>query len=196
MVVQVLCTSAVAAGEPTLVIGQYLDQLDAIGARLNALVLTGKIAVAECQRLFAGFRSGELPVLVVSKAADFSVDLLEVSVAISVSGAYGSRQEEAQRLGRVLRPEHDGRQAWFFTVVARDTNDQEFALRCQLFLAEQGYACTIVDAEQIFGQTLKVRRRDGHSSSSRSHASARRSGREIGRAVTTPARGADAHGIA
>ncbi|MDA8280543.1 MAG: DEAD/DEAH box helicase [Actinomycetota bacterium] len=150
-VVQALCTSAVAAGEPTLVIGQYLDQLDAIGARLNAPVLTGKTAVAERQRLFAGFRSGELPVLVVSKVANFSVDLPEASVAIQVSGAYGSRQEEAQRLGRVLRPKHDGRQARFFTVVARDTNDQEFALRRQRFLAEQGYAYTIVDAEQIFG---------------------------------------------
>ena len=90
--------------------------------------------------------------LVVSKVANFSVDLPEASVAIQVSGTFGSRQEEAQRLGRLLRPKHDGRQAHFYSVVARDTNDQEFALRRQRFLAEQGYAFRIVDAEQLLGE--------------------------------------------
>jgi DNA excision repair protein ERCC-3 len=153
-VVDRLCRHAVAAGEPTLVIGQYLDQLQAIGEQIGAPVLTGKTAVAERQRLYGAFRAGELPVLVVSKVANFSVDLPEASVAIQVSGAFGSRQEEAQRLGRVLRPKADGRQARFFTVVARDTNDQEFAVRRQRFLAEQGYAYTIVDAEQVDGDHL------------------------------------------
>ena len=146
-----LCEAALASGEPTLVIGQYLDQLEAIGGYLQAPVLTGKTATAQRERLFAAFRAGEIPVLVVSKVANFSIDLPEASVAIQVSGTFGSRQEEAQRLGRVLRPKADGRQARFFTVVARDTNDQEFAVRRQRFLAEQGYAYTIVDAEVLAG---------------------------------------------
>jgi DNA excision repair protein ERCC-3 len=88
-------------------------------------------------------------VLVVSKVANFSIDLPEASVAIQVSGTFGSRQEEAQRLGRILRPKADGRQAHFFTIVARDTNDQQFAANRQRFLAEQGYTYEIVDAEAI-----------------------------------------------
>ena len=151
-VVEALCTAAVAAGEPTLVIGQFLDQLEALGQRLHAPVLTGETATAERERLFGAFRCGEVPVLVVSKVANFSVDLPEASVAIQVSGTFGSRQEEAQRLGRLLRPKRDGRQAHFYSVVSRDTNDQEFALRRQRFLAEQGYAYRIVDAEQLLGE--------------------------------------------
>lgn len=148
-VVEALCDSAIRSGEPTLVIGQYLDQLAEIGERLGAPVMTGKTPNKEREGLFAAFRKGELPVLVVSKVANFSIDLPEASVAIQVSGAFGSRQEEAQRLGRVLRPKQDGRQARFFAVVARDTNDQEFALRRQRFLAEQGYAYTIIDAADV-----------------------------------------------
>ena len=151
-VVDALCAAAVAAGEPTLVIGQFLDQLEVLGQRLGAPVLTGATATAERERLFAAFRCGEIPVLVVSKVANFSVDLPEASVAIQVSGTFGSRQEEAQRLGRLLRPKRDGRQAHFYSVVSRDTNDQEFALRRQRFLAEQGYAYRIVDAEQVLGE--------------------------------------------
>ncbi|MHB1554890.1 MAG: DNA repair helicase XPB [Acidimicrobiales bacterium] len=151
-VVEALCAAAVAAGEPTLVIGQFLDQLEALGHRLHAPVLTGETATAERERLFAAFRCGDIPVLVVSKVANFSVDLPEASVAIQVSGTFGSRQEEAQRLGRLLRPKRDGRQAHFYSVVSRDTNDQEFALRRQRFLAEQGYAYRIVDAEQLLGE--------------------------------------------
>jgi len=148
-VVEALCGEAVRRGEPTLVIGQYLDQLDSVAARLGAPLITGKVATHERQRLYEAFRRGEEPVLVVSKVANFSIDLPEASVAIQISGTFGSRQEEAQRLGRVLRPKRDGRTAHFFTVVSRDTNDQEFAARRQRFLAEQGYAYEIVDAEVV-----------------------------------------------
>ena len=136
-------------GEPTLVIGQYLDQLDEIVERLGADLITGETSVAERQRLFEAFRSGEIDLLVVSKVANFSVDLPEASVAIQVSGTFGSRQEEAQRLGRVMRPKGDGRTAHFYTIVARDTVDADFAAHRQRFLAEQGYAYRIVDADDV-----------------------------------------------
>ena len=139
------------AGEPTLVIGQYLDQLDELGEMLDAPVIKGETPVARRQRLLEEFRAGELRTLVVSKVANFSIDLPEASVAIQVSGAFGSRQEEAQRLGRVLRPKQDGRSARFYAIVARDTLDQEYAAHRQRFLAEQGYAYRIVDAEEITG---------------------------------------------
>ncbi|MCX9192654.1 helicase [Carbonactinospora thermoautotrophica] len=137
------------AGEPTLVIGQYLDQLDELGARLDAPVIKGETTVKERERLFDAFRAGEITTLVVSKVANFSVDLPEASVAIQVSGTFGSRQEEAQRLGRLLRPKADGRSARFYAVVARDTLDQEYAAHRQRFLAEQGYAYRIVDADAV-----------------------------------------------
>ncbi len=148
-VVEALCAAAVAAGEPTLVIGQYIDQLEQVAARLGAPLITGKTPNRERERLYAAFRVGEICVLVVSKVANFSIDLPEASVAVQISGTFGSRQEEAQRLGRILRPKRDGRPAWFFAVVSRDTNDQEFAARRQRFLAEQGYAYEIVGADQI-----------------------------------------------
>lgn len=137
--------------EPTLVIGQYLDQLDRLGQRLDAPVLTGKTPVPERERLFAAFRSGELGLLVVSKVANFSIDLPDATVAIQVSGTFGSRQEEAQRLGRVLRPKSDGRPAHFYAVVSRDTDDALFAANRQRFLAEQGYAYEIIDAAAVLG---------------------------------------------
>ncbi len=148
-VVEALAGAAVAAGQPTLVIGQYIDQVELLAERLGAPLITGKTPTRERERLYQAFRVGEEMLLVVSKVANFSIDLPEASVAIQVSGAFGSRQEEAQRLGRILRPKRDGRQAQFFTVVARDTNDQEFAARRQRFLAEQGYAYEIIDAETI-----------------------------------------------
>ncbi len=132
-----------------LVIGQYLDQLADLGERLGAPVITGEVPVKERERLFDAFRTGEITTLVVSKVANFSVDLPEASVAIQVSGSFGSRQEEAQRLGRLLRPKHDGRTARFYAVVARDTLDQEYAAHRQRFLAEQGYAYRIVDADDV-----------------------------------------------
>jgi DNA excision repair protein ERCC-3 len=154
-VVESLCQEAVAQGEPTLVIGQYLDQLDQVAQRLGAPIITGKTPTAERQRLYDAFRRREEPVLVVSKVANFSIDLPEASVAIQISGTFGSRQEEAQRLGRILRPKCDGRQAHFYAVVSRDTNDQEFAARRQRFLAEQGYAYQIVDAEVVLARYRK-----------------------------------------
>jgi DNA excision repair protein ERCC-3 len=137
------------ANEPTLVIGQYIDQLDDLGERLGAPVLKGSTPVKERERLYEGFRTGEIPCLVVSKVANFSVDLPEASVAIQVSGTFGSRQEEAQRLGLVLRPKADGRGARFYAVVSRDTVDQDYAAHRQRFLAEQGYGYRIVDADAV-----------------------------------------------
>ncbi|MGH8893299.1 MAG: DNA repair helicase XPB [Actinomycetes bacterium] len=137
------------SGDQTLVIGQYLDQLDNLGERLDAPVIKGETTVRERERLFDAFRAGEVSLLVVSKVANFSIDLPEAAVAIQVSGTFGSRQEEAQRLGRVLRPKSDGRSARFYAVTARDTVDQDFAAHRQRFLAEQGYAYRIVDADDL-----------------------------------------------
>jgi DNA excision repair protein ERCC-3 len=136
-------------GEPTLVIGQYLDQLDELAEHLKAPVIKGTTPVKEREELFEAFREGEIDLLVVSKVANFSVDLPEAAVAIQVSGSFGSRQEEAQRLGRLLRPKAAGGTARFYTVVSRDTVDADFAQNRQRFLAEQGYAYRIVDAEDV-----------------------------------------------
>jgi len=135
--------------DQVLVIGQYLDQLADISEHLAAPLITGETPVKERERLFAAFRTGEERVLVVSKVANFSVDLPEAGVAIQVSGAFGSRQEEAQRLGRLLRPKGDKRTAHFYAVVARDTVDADFAQHRQRFLAEQGYSYRIIDAEDL-----------------------------------------------
>ncbi|OZM82622.1 DNA repair helicase XPB [Pseudonocardia sp. MH-G8] len=142
------------AGEPALVIGAYLEQLDELGEVLDAPVIQGSTKNREREALYDRFRRGELPVLVVSKVANFSIDLPEASVAIQVSGTFGSRQEEAQRLGRLLRPKADGRQAHFYSVVSRDTLDTDYAAHRQRFLAEQGYAYKIVDADDLLGPTV------------------------------------------
>jgi DNA excision repair protein ERCC-3 len=136
-------------GEPTLIIGQYLDQIDEVANLLEIPKITGETPVAERERLFRAFRDGTEPTLVVSKVANFSVDLPEASVAIQISGSYGSRQEEAQRLGRLLRPKADGRTASFYTLIARDTVDQDFAQNRQRFLAEQGYSYQILDVSGL-----------------------------------------------
>lgn len=141
-------------GEGTLVIGQYLDQLDELAERLAAPVVTGDTPLKERESLFTQFREGEIDLLVVSKVANFSLDLPEASVLIQVSGAFGSRQEEAQRLGRIVRPKRDGRAAHFYTVVTRDTQDQDFAQNRQRFLAEQGYGYTILDARELRGGSV------------------------------------------
>ncbi|MFI5531437.1 DNA repair helicase XPB [Kitasatospora sp. NPDC051853] len=135
--------------DQTLIIGQYIDQLDELGEVLGAPVIKGETSNAQREKLFDAFRSKEISVLVVSKVANFSIDLPEATVAIQVSGTFGSRQEEAQRLGRVLRPKADGHSAHFYSVVARDTVDQDFAAHRQRFLAEQGYAYRIVDADDV-----------------------------------------------
>ena len=136
-------------GQPTLVIGQYIDQIDELAELLDAPVIKGETPVKERQRLFEAFRSGEVSLLVVSKVANFSIDLPSAEVAIQVSGSFGSRQEEAQRLGRLLRPKAEGKTAHFYTVVSRDTVDADFAQNRQRFLAEQGYAYRIIDADAL-----------------------------------------------
>jgi DNA excision repair protein ERCC-3 len=138
------------ANEQILVIGQYLDQLDDLSETLGVPVIKGDTPQKERVQLFAAFRTGEITCLVVSKVANFSVDLPEATIAIQVSGAFGSRQEEAQRLGRILRPKSDGRSAKFYSVVSRDTIDQDFAQNRQRFLAEQGYSYRIIDADDVF----------------------------------------------
>ncbi|MBU6263640.1 MAG: DEAD/DEAH box helicase [Actinomycetales bacterium] len=138
------------AEDQTLVIGQYISQLDELSEKLGVPVIKGETPVKEREELFAAFRTGELKCLVVSKVANFSVDLPDATIAIQVSGAFGSRQEEAQRLGRILRPKADGRGARFYSVVSRDTVDQDFAQNRQRFLAEQGYSYQIIDADDVF----------------------------------------------
>jgi DNA excision repair protein ERCC-3 len=136
--------------DQVLVIGAYLDQLDDVAEALGDVpIIQGSTPNKERERLFDLFRTGAIRVLVVSKVANFSIDLPEAAVAVQISGTFGSRQEEAQRLGRVLRPKADGRQAHFYTVVSRDSLDAEYAAHRQRFLAEQGYAYTIVDADDL-----------------------------------------------
>ncbi len=132
-----------------LVIGQYLDQLTAIKEVLDAPIITGKTPVRDREALYEKFRTGEITRLIVSKVANFAIDLPDANVAIQVSGTYGSRQEEAQRLGRILRPKRNGLLAHFYTLVTRDTKDQEFAAKRQLFLTEQGYRYEILSHDDL-----------------------------------------------
>ncbi|HNC95813.1 MAG TPA: helicase-related protein, partial [Myxococcota bacterium] len=126
--------------------GTYLDQLKEIARRIRAPLITGETPESQRNDLYARFRKGEIKKLVVSKVANFSIDLPDANVAIQVSGSFGSRQEEAQRLGRVLRPKKDG--AYFYTIVTRESKEQEFAMKRQLFLTEQGYRYFIQEAGQ------------------------------------------------
>lgn len=132
-----------------LVIGQYIEQLNAIARKFDAPLITGKTPNPERDRLYSEFRSGQLRMMVVSKVANFAIDLPDANVAIQVSGTFGSRQEEAQRLGRILRPKKDGSVARFYTLVTHDTKDQDFSTNRQLFLTEQGYHYSIIDAATI-----------------------------------------------
>jgi DNA excision repair protein ERCC-3 len=136
-------------GEPTLIIGMYVEQIKEIARELDVPVLTGSTTQRVRDRLYAEFREGKVPVLAVSKVANFAVDLPDAAVAIQVSGTFGSRQEEAQRLGRILRPKPGANQAHFYTLVSRDTVEQDFALKRQLFLCEQGYEYHILDAAEL-----------------------------------------------
>jgi DNA excision repair protein ERCC-3 len=138
------------ADDQVLVIGQYIDQLDDLSEVLCAPLIKGETPIKEREILFNQFRTGEIKCLVVSKVANFSIDLPDATIAIQVSGAFGSRQEEAQRLGRILRPKSDGRGAKFYSVISRDTIDQDFAQNRQRFLAEQGYSYKIIDADDVF----------------------------------------------
>jgi DNA excision repair protein ERCC-3 len=132
--------------EPALVIGMYLDQLKNVAEPLGLPVLTGSTPQRKRDELYAAFKRGEIRVLAVSKVANFAVDLPDASVAIQISGTFGSRQEEAQRLGRILRPKKLSNQAHFYSIVTADTVEQDFALQRQLFLCEQGYSYSIADA--------------------------------------------------
>jgi len=135
--------------DQVLVIGQYIDQLKLLAQELEAPLLTGRTSTGQREKLYEQFRRGHIKRLVVSKVANFAIDLPDANVAIQVSGTFGSRQEEAQRLGRILRPKSDGGQAHFYTIVTRDTRDQEFSANRQLFLTEQGYRYIIEDAEKL-----------------------------------------------
>jgi DNA excision repair protein ERCC-3 len=135
--------------DQVLVIGQYLDQLGMLATVLKAPLITGKTPNAERQELYDAFREGRTKLLLISKVGNFAIDLPDANVLVQVSGTYGSRQEEAQRLGRILRPKADGRPATFYALVSQDTRDQEFAQNRQLFLTEQGYSYRILDAHEI-----------------------------------------------
>lgn len=132
-----------------LIIGQYLDQLKIIQRNFGAPIITGQTPNRKREELYQKFRNGEIKLLIVSKVANFAIDLPDANVAIQVSGTFGSRQEEAQRLGRILRPKQSGKQAHFYTIVTRDTLDQDYALNRQLFLTEQGYQYKIISMEQL-----------------------------------------------
>jgi DNA excision repair protein ERCC-3 len=125
-----------------LVIGQYLEQLNEIAKMLNVPIITGKVPTAQRDKIYDDFRSGKIRVLVVSKVANFAIDLPDASLAIQVSGTFGSRQEEAQRLGRILRPKE--RTSRFYTLITRNTVEEEFGSNRQKFLAEQGYQYKII----------------------------------------------------
>src|SRR5260370_29812474 len=135
--------------DQVLIIGQYINQLKILADELEAPLLTGKTTNKQREKLYDQFRRGELKRLVVSKVANFAIDLPDANVAIQVSGTFCSRQEETQRLGRILRPKIDGGLAYFYSIVTRDTRDQEFSANRQLFLTEQGYRYVIEDAEML-----------------------------------------------
>jgi len=137
----------------------YLKQLENIAKRYGYPIITGKTRVAERESLYEQFRSGEITTLVVSKVANFSVDLPDASVAIQISGTFGSRQEEAQRLGRILRPKSDGRQAYFYSIVTKETVDQDYSANRQRFLTEQGYRYLILYGDEIPGALAHTQQR-------------------------------------
>jgi DNA excision repair protein ERCC-3 len=138
----------------TLIIGMYVEQLRELVDELEAPLLTGATRQSRRDELFTQFKAGSIRLLAVSKVANFAVDLPDASVAIQVSGTFGSRQEEAQRPGRILRPEPGENQAQFYTLVSQDTVEQDFALKRQLFLCEQGYRYEIHEIEQMHQKKL------------------------------------------
>ncbi len=137
------------AEDRILLIGQYLDQLDRLAAELGCPLITGRTPTREREALYKAFRDGDLSMLAVSKVGNFAVDLPDANVAIQVSGTFGSRQEEAQRLGRILRPKSDRRPAVFYSLVTRDSREEDFANNRQLFLTEQGYTYEIRDVSRL-----------------------------------------------
>jgi DNA excision repair protein ERCC-3 len=148
--------------ERVLIIGMYLDQLEKIAERYDFPIITGKTKVAEREALYEQFRNGEVTTLVVSKVANFSIDLPDASVAIQISGTFGSRQEEAQRLGRILRPKSDGRQAYFYSIVSKETIDQDYSANRQRFLTEQGYRYLILYGDEVPGTLVHTQDAQHH----------------------------------
>ncbi len=140
-----------------LIIGQYIDQLETIARHFDFPLITGKTPLLERERLYEGFRTGEISCLIVSRVANFSIDLPDASIAIQVSGTFGSRQEEAQRLGRVLRPKAGDNMAFFYSLVSRDTTEERFGQNRQLFLTEQGYEYQIYTSDQFREMKGKAR---------------------------------------
>jgi DNA excision repair protein ERCC-3 len=132
-----------------LVIGQYIEQLESLARTIAAPLITGKTPNKDREVLYDAFKAGEERILIVSKVGNFAIDLPDANVAIQISGTFGSRQEEAQRLGRILRPKKDGSAAVFYSVVTAGTRDQEFAEKRQLFLTEQGYTYKITEAARM-----------------------------------------------
>lgn len=132
-----------------LIIGQYLGQLEELRKELGCPLITGRTSNKKRDELYGRFRKGEIKTLIVSKVGNFAIDLPDANVAIQVSGTFGSRQEEAQRLGRILRPKRNGSTAVFYSLVSRQTREQEFAEKRQLFLTEQGYEYEIEDASSV-----------------------------------------------
>lgn len=150
------------SADQVLVIGQYLDQLQRIADRYKIPLITGKTPLVERSELYEKFRHKKISALVVSKVANFSIDLPDANVAIQVSGTFGSRQEEAQRLGRVLRPKEDGNSAMFYSVVTNESSEERFSHNRQLFLTEQGYEYFIYSYEQFrekYGSYIDVIRK-------------------------------------
>lgn len=143
------------SGAQTLIIGQYLDQLEMISAQLGVPLISGQMPQSQRNELYAAFRKGEQQVLVVSKVANFAVDLPDASVAVEISGSFGSRQEEAQRLGRILRPKSGDNKAFFYALVSQDSREETFALRRQMFLIEQGYRYRTVTEPYLVGDKLQ-----------------------------------------
>ncbi len=147
-VVKRLVSEHEGENDSILIIGDYVDQLTQISSLMNAPIITGKTPNSKREKLYSLFRNGEIKLLVVSKVANYAIDLPDANVAIQISGTFGSRQEEAQRLGRILRPKNTKKQAYFYTIVSKDTIDQEYASKRQLFLTERGYKYTIIDNNQ------------------------------------------------
>lgn len=145
---------------PALIIGQYLDQLHRLSERLGAPLITGETSGAERERLYGDFRRGELKRLIVSKVANFAIDLPDAAVAIQVSGSFGSRQEEAQRLGRILRAKEGDNTAYFYSLVSEDTKEMEFAFKRQMFLVEQGYRYRLIKFQPAADETHELREDD------------------------------------
>ncbi|MFA4987720.1 MAG: DEAD/DEAH box helicase, partial [Candidatus Brocadiia bacterium] len=140
----------VHSGENVLIIGQYISQLERLQSRLGAPLIVGKTPSRERDRLYDLFRKGDIKLLVVSKVGNFAIDLPDANVLIQISGTFGSRQEEAQRLGRILRPKSDGSTAHFYSLITRNSDEMEFAARRQLFLTEQGYKYRIVGEKELY----------------------------------------------